>query len=97
MINVLSFHAFVETDKDFDPSADMLVHDYDDEHTLDEEEALSGESCSNELDDLAKVKLLLVQSSIPSYVCVLCRSLICVMQVSYKDNFFICLRCHELL
>ncbi|KAK3091530.1 hypothetical protein FSP39_020549 [Pinctada imbricata] len=32
----------------------MLVHDYDDEQTLEEEEALSGDSCSNELDDLEK-------------------------------------------
>ncbi|XP_021356745.1 mesoderm induction early response protein 1-like isoform X2 [Mizuhopecten yessoensis] len=43
-----------ETDRDFDPSADMLVHDYDDEHTLEEEEAMSGDSCSNELDDLER-------------------------------------------
>ena len=47
-----------ETDRDFDPSADMLVNDYDDEQTLDEEEALSNEgSCSNELSDLQKVKI----------------------------------------
>lgn len=44
-----------DTDRDFDPSADMLVHDFDDEHTLEEEEALSGDSCSNELDDLQRV------------------------------------------
>ena len=44
-----------DTDRDFDPSADMMVHDFDDERTLDEEEAMSGESCSNELDDLEKV------------------------------------------
>ena len=31
------------------------MHDYDDEHTLEEEEALSGDSCCNELDDLEKV------------------------------------------
>lgn len=47
-----------DTDKDFDPSADMMVHDYDDERTLDEEEAMtSGESCTGELDDLQKVIL----------------------------------------
>lgn len=45
----------VDTDREFDPSADMLVHDYDDEHTLEEEEALSGDSCSDELGDLEKV------------------------------------------
>lgn len=45
----------VDTDREFDPSADMLVHDYDDEHTLEEEEALSGDSCCDELGDLEKV------------------------------------------
>lgn len=35
----------------------MLVHDFDDEKTLEEEEALSGDSCSNELDDLEKVRM----------------------------------------
>lgn len=44
-----------ETDRDFDPTADMLVHDYDDEQTLEEEENLSGDSCCNELEDLEKV------------------------------------------
>ncbi|ELU18108.1 hypothetical protein CAPTEDRAFT_219441 [Capitella teleta] len=44
-----------DTDRDFDPSADMMVHDFDDEHTLDEEEALSGsDSCGSELDSLQK-------------------------------------------
>ena len=45
----------IDTDRDFDPTADMLVHDYDDEQTLEEEENMSGDSCSNELDDLQKV------------------------------------------
>lgn len=35
----------------------MLVHDYDDEQTLEEEEGLSGDSCSDELNDLEKVDL----------------------------------------
>ena len=52
MIHVL---LLIDTDKDFDPTADMLVHDYDDEQTLEEEENMSGDSCSNELDDLQKV------------------------------------------
>ncbi|XP_041357861.1 mesoderm induction early response protein 1-like [Gigantopelta aegis] len=43
-----------ETDRDFDPSAEMLIHDYDDEQTMEEEEAMSGDSCSGELDDLTK-------------------------------------------
>ncbi|CAG5897014.1 mesoderm induction early response protein 1b isoform 2-T2 [Menidia menidia] len=42
-------------DHDFDPSADMLVHDFDDERTLDEEEMLAAdETNSNEIEDLAQ-------------------------------------------
>ncbi|XP_041697529.1 mesoderm induction early response protein 1 isoform X4 [Coregonus clupeaformis] len=42
-------------DHEFDPSADMLVHDFDDERTLEEEEMLEGETnFSNEIDDLAR-------------------------------------------
>ena len=33
----------------------MMIHDYDDERTLEEEENMSGGSCSGELDDLEKV------------------------------------------
>ena len=39
----------------------MMVHDFDDERTLDEEEALSGDSVENpdeELDDLQKASLI---------------------------------------
>jgi len=51
------FYSDADTDVDFDPTADMLVHDYDDERTLDEEEAMSNEeSVANELDDLQKVR-----------------------------------------
>jgi len=51
------FGADADTDVDFDPTADMLIHDYDDERTLDEEEAMSNEeSVANELDDLQKVR-----------------------------------------
>lgn len=43
-------------DHDFDPTADMLVHDYDDEHTLEEEEMREGASnVSSEIADLEKV------------------------------------------
>ncbi|XP_067135369.1 mesoderm induction early response protein 1 isoform X2 [Centruroides vittatus] len=43
------------SDQDFDPTAEMLVNDFDDEHTLEEEEALeSAESVTNELDDLQR-------------------------------------------
>lgn len=45
-----------ETDQDFDPTADMLVHDFDDERTMEEEENMSGgESVAAELNDLEKV------------------------------------------
>ena len=51
---------FAETDNDFDPLADKLVDDYDDERTLEEEEELSNEdSVGRELDDLQKVCLLM--------------------------------------
>ncbi|XP_072172818.1 mesoderm induction early response protein 1-like isoform X2 [Diadema setosum] len=45
-----------ENDRDFDVTAEMMVHDYDDERTLEEEEQNeSGESFSNnELDELAQ-------------------------------------------
>ncbi|XP_031430973.1 mesoderm induction early response protein 1a isoform X2 [Clupea harengus] len=42
-------------DYDFDPSADMLIHDFDDERTLEEEEMLEGETnFIAEIDDLAR-------------------------------------------
>ncbi|XP_043098913.1 mesoderm induction early response protein 1a isoform X2 [Puntigrus tetrazona] len=44
-----------DEDRDFDPSADMLVHDFDDERTLEEEEKLEGETnFSAEIDDLTR-------------------------------------------
>lgn len=49
-----------DKDKLFDPSIDMLVNDFDDERTLEEEEALAaGESQDPdaELSDLQKVRL----------------------------------------
>lgn len=43
-------------DHDFDPTAEMLVHDYDDEQTLEEEEMRESESNgSSEIADLEKV------------------------------------------
>ncbi|XP_056316087.1 mesoderm induction early response protein 1a isoform X3 [Danio aesculapii] len=49
-------HAVVQDeDKDFDPSADMLVHDFDDEQTLEEQEKLEGETnFTHEIDDLTR-------------------------------------------
>ena len=45
-------------DYDFDPSADMLIHDFDDERTLEEEEMLEGETnFIAEIDDLARVSV----------------------------------------
>ncbi|XP_054709767.1 mesoderm induction early response protein 1-like [Uloborus diversus] len=47
--------ASTDSDQDFDPTAEMLVDDFDDEHTLEEEEAIeSAESVTNELDDLQR-------------------------------------------
>ncbi|CAL1261806.1 unnamed protein product [Larinioides sclopetarius] len=44
-----------DSDQDFDPSAEMLVNDFDDEYTLEEEEAMeSADSVTNELDDLQR-------------------------------------------
>lgn len=43
-------------DHDFDPTAEMLVHEYDDERTLEEEESLEGgTNFSSEIADLEKV------------------------------------------
>lgn len=45
-------------DREFEPSAEMLIHDFDDEHTLAEEEAMAiagGEDPENELNSLQKV------------------------------------------
>ena len=46
-----------ESDGDFDPSADMLVNDFDDEHTLDEEEEIvdGSENAEDEIDKLQEV------------------------------------------
>ncbi|XP_030427638.1 mesoderm induction early response protein 1 isoform X3 [Gopherus evgoodei] len=42
-------------DHEFDPSADMLVHDFDDERTLEEEEMMEGETnFSSEIEDLTR-------------------------------------------
>lgn len=45
---------FYYTDNDFEPSADQLVHDFDDEQTMEEEENMSAES-EGEIDNLLKV------------------------------------------
>lgn len=44
-------------DHDFDPTAEMLVHDYDDERTLEEEEMMDeGKNFGSEIEDLEKVR-----------------------------------------
>ncbi|XP_053088081.1 mesoderm induction early response protein 1a isoform X2 [Pangasianodon hypophthalmus] len=44
-----------DEDRDFEPTADMLVHDFDDEQTMEEEEMLQGETnFSAEIDDLTR-------------------------------------------
>lgn len=47
--------AGTESDGDFDPSAEMMVNDFDDEHTLDEEEAVDADANFDEIDDLQRV------------------------------------------
>jgi hypothetical protein len=43
-------------DKEFDPSAEMMVNDFDDEQTLEEEEAMEAtEDTHQELDNLKEV------------------------------------------
>jgi hypothetical protein len=51
-----------DSDQDFDPSAEMLVNDFDDEHTLDEEEAMDDNDINGEeeIDDLHKVLVFLL-------------------------------------
>ena len=51
--------ASTQADQDFDPTAEMLVHDYDDEQTLQEEEQLSNSDASNELAALQEVSFRL--------------------------------------
>ena len=45
-------------DHDFDPTAEMLVHEYDDERTLEEEESLEGGgNFRSEIADLERVNI----------------------------------------
>ncbi|XP_028929318.1 mesoderm induction early response protein 3 isoform X1 [Ornithorhynchus anatinus] len=49
------FGSLSSEDHDFDPTAEMLVHDYDDERTLEEEEMMDeGKNFSSEIEDLEK-------------------------------------------
>lgn len=52
------------------PATEMMVNDFDDERTLDEEEALEGsEDSHNELSNLQKVYLLYVVSVTYYVIC----------------------------
>ncbi|KAG7263800.1 hypothetical protein CRUP_006568 [Coryphaenoides rupestris] len=55
-MNAVSGGSVGSVDQDFDPSADMLVHDFDDERTLEEEEQLetTDDTHANEIEDLAR-------------------------------------------
>lgn len=55
-------------DHDFDPSAEMLVHDYDDERTLEEEEMMEeSKNFSSEIEDLEKVRATLSLVNVHTY------------------------------
>ncbi|XP_040000100.1 mesoderm induction early response protein 1b isoform X3 [Xiphias gladius] len=56
-------------DHDFDPSADMLVHDFDDERTLEEEEMLEAadETNTNEIEDLAREREMPIHELLSLY------------------------------
>lgn len=53
-INIFLVGSLSSEDHDFDPTAEMLVHDYDDEQTLEEEEMRESDG-SSEIADLEKV------------------------------------------
>eukprot|EP00063_Salmo_salar_P070168 XP_014045003.1 PREDICTED: mesoderm induction early response protein 1-like isoform X4 [Salmo salar] len=57
-------------DHEFGFSADILVHDFDDERTLEEEERLEGETnFSNEIDDLAREGEMPIHELLSMYGC----------------------------
>lgn len=59
-----------QDDKDFHPSAEMMIHDIDDERTLEEEEALdnnSGTKVQEELDDLKKESEMPIEELLAYY------------------------------
>merc|ERR1711911_449513 len=59
-------------DREFEPSAEMLIHDFDDEHTLAEEEAMAmagGEDPENELNSLQKESDMPIEELLALYGC----------------------------
>lgn len=65
------FYNVLDTDRDFEPTAEHLVYECDDEGTMEEEENLSSESGDNdELDELQKVLLFNNLTALPACTCV---------------------------
>lgn len=54
-MNLFLFLTGNDSDQDFDPSVEMMVDDFDDERTLEEEEAIAEEDSKEEIDELTKV------------------------------------------
>ena len=55
-ISLCASHFRADQDYDMGPATEMMINDFDDERTLDEEEALEGsEDSHNELSNLQKV------------------------------------------
>ncbi|NXA31598.1 MIER1 protein, partial [Eudromia elegans] len=64
----LSGGSATSDDHEFDPSADMLVHDFDDERTLEEEEMMEGETnFSSEIEDLNRESDMPIQELLSLY------------------------------
>ncbi|NXT33477.1 MIER1 protein, partial [Pelecanoides urinatrix] len=64
----LSGGSATSDDHEFDPSADMLVHDFDDERTLEEEEMMEGETNFNsEIEDLNRESDMPIQELLSRY------------------------------
>jgi len=53
---LIQFTLATDSDQDFDPTAEMLINDFDDEHTMEEEEANEDYGdIADEIMDLQKV------------------------------------------
>ncbi|NWX24290.1 MIER1 protein, partial [Aegotheles bennettii] len=64
----LSGGSATSDDHEFDPSADMLVHDFDDERTLEEEEMMERETnFSSEIEDLNRESDMPIQELLSRY------------------------------
>ncbi|NXE77885.1 MIER1 protein, partial [Cochlearius cochlearius] len=64
----LSGGSATSDDHEFDPSADMLVHDFDDERTLEEEEMMEGETnFISEIEDLNRESDMPIQELLSRY------------------------------